>query len=90
MPRRKLEYDEHLALGNDVRQTRDLIHSTLVKLASNTPKNSRARKLAERAQTAFDRLRNELDNTVARDFPDKEFRGIYLGNNRQAYKEQRA
>ena len=87
MPKKKLDYNEHLNLGIGVRQARNLIHGTTLKLASNLPKNSRATKLAMKAREAFDALRSELDNTVARDFPNKEFRGIYFGNHEQAYKE---
>jgi len=88
MPKKRLEYDEHLTLGIGVRQARNLIHGTTLKIASNLPKNSRARRLALDAQDAFDALRAELDDTVARDFPDKEIRGIYYGNNEQAYQEK--
>lgn len=86
MPNRKLNYQDHLTLGVGVRQARNLIHGTTLELASNTPKNSRVCKLAVRAREAFDALRAELDNIVAGDFPDKEFRGIYFGDNQQAYK----
>lgn len=87
MPNRKFNHDEHLAIGNEVRQTRNVLHGLTLKIGATVPRSSRLSRAIRRAEHHFNTLRLELENTFARDFPDHEFRGIYFGDHGQAYKE---
>lgn len=84
MPRQplKFSYDNHLTLGIEVRQARNVLRKIVLKVVNNTPKQGEIRRAAERAERAFDNLRSVLESTVVRDFPEREFRGIYLGDQR--------
>ncbi|MEZ7197046.1 hypothetical protein [Pseudodesulfovibrio karagichevae] len=87
MPKKKPGFtlDEHKAAGEKIKRARDLLNDVSVSISRAYPKSSRAGKangVLFKTLDAFRTIKHELDEQVARDFPDltpREFGPIYYG-----------
>lgn len=79
MGKKGFTYDEHVILAGRLKQARQIIVSAVTETADRVGSSSRSHRLATQVLDRLDELRCELDNVLCRDFPDREYRGVYYG-----------
>ena len=80
-----LDWEEHEALGSDLRRMRNRLQEISGDLSRTYGKNSKIQRRCEKAYLEIDKLRNILDDQVGVDHPDKSDRELnhcyYPGTN---------
>ena len=76
---KKLELTQHIKIGAQLRRHNIELHEIFNQIVKANPKNSKAVKRVMRLQKANSDLRCELDNLLAKDYPEDFHTGVYYG-----------
>ena len=81
---RKLEplnYEEHVAIGAELKATREQLTALIVRLGHGYGTSSKATRYANQSFARLNLLRCELDNLLCTELPltDDRWRGVYYG-----------
>lgn len=76
-----LTFEEHVALGDDLKVARDRLLKLVIRAYNSYGKSTRIGRRANRALISVDNLRCELDNLLCGSLPltDDRWRGVYYG-----------
>lgn len=77
---KKLELIQHIRIGTQLRMQNNELHQIFNQIVKTNPKNSKAVKRIMKLEKANSDLRCELDNLLARDYPEDFHPGVYYGN----------
>lgn len=80
MTRKRFSYEEHITLGEQLKQARRIILPTVSTTGNRIGVSSQAYKSATRTLAWLDELRCRLDNVLCSDFPDRDTQGVYYGD----------
>lgn len=79
MEKRGFTHDQHIDLGRRLKEARRILLPLSIEVANEVGSTSKCYRRAARAVERLDELRSELDNVLCRDFPDRDYRGVYYG-----------
>jgi hypothetical protein len=82
MRRKGFNYDQHLEIGRKLRAVREEMMTIMVEVSNGLGSSKRATVLSRQCLKNLESLRSELDNELCRNFPDREFRGVYYGRSK--------
>lgn len=77
---KRLELTQYIKIGAQLRKQNNELSQIFNQIVKANPKNSKAVKRIMKLQKANSDLRCELDNLLARDYPEDFHPGVYYGN----------